>query len=99
MVINTSREISTEKPFQRVRIQNPNVLSVIPLEGGNRLQISALQAGITTLDLMAGDDSVHTVEFMVIVTRVNWMPSCENSSLDRISTLRQSNKVASFLEL
>lgn len=66
MVINTSREISTEKPFQRVRIQNPNVLSVIPLEGGNRLQISALQAGITTLDLMAGDDSVHTVEVMVI---------------------------------
>ena len=66
MVLNTSREISTEKPFQRVRIQNPNILSVMPLEGGNRLQISALQAGVTTLDLMAGDNSVHTVEVMVI---------------------------------
>ncbi len=66
MVLNTSREISTDKPFQRVRIQNPNVLSVMPLEGGNRLQISALQAGVTTLDLMAGDDSVHTIEVMVI---------------------------------
>ena len=66
MVLNTSREISTDKAFQRVRIQNPNVLSVIPLEGGNRLQISALQAGVTTLDLMAGDDSVHTIEVMVI---------------------------------
>lgn len=66
MVINTSRELSTDKPFQRVRIQNPNILSVIPLEGGNRLQISALQAGVTTLDLLAGDDSVHTVEVMVI---------------------------------
>lgn len=66
MVLNTSREISTEKPFQRVRIQNPNILSVLPLEGGNRLQISALQPGVTTLDLLAGDDSVHTVEVMVI---------------------------------
>ena len=66
MVINTSRELSTDKPFQRVRIQNPNILSVIPLEGGNRLQISALQAGVTQLDLLAGDDSVHTVEVMVI---------------------------------
>ncbi len=66
MVINTSRELSTDQPFQRVRIQNPNVLSVIPLEGGNRLQISAQQAGITTLDLLAGDNTVHTVEVMVI---------------------------------
>lgn len=66
MVINTSRELSTDKPFQRVRIQNPNILSVIPLEGGNRLQISALQAGVTQLDLLAGDDSVHTIEVMVI---------------------------------
>ncbi|MGN6133184.1 MAG: type II and III secretion system protein family protein [Aureliella sp.] len=66
MVINTSRELSTDMPFQRVRIQNPNILSVIPLEGGNRLQISALQAGVTQLDLLTGDDSVHTVEVMVI---------------------------------
>ncbi len=66
MVINTSREISTEKPFQKVRIQNPNILQVLPLEGGNRLQISAVQAGVTTLDLLAGDDSVHTIEVMVI---------------------------------
>lgn len=66
MVINTSRELSTDRPFQRVRIQNPNILSVLPLEGGNRLQISALQAGVTQLDLLAGDDSVHTLEVMVI---------------------------------
>ncbi len=66
MVVSTSREITTDKPFQRVRIQNPNILSVLPLEGGNRLQVSALQPGITQLDLMAGDDSIHTVQVMVL---------------------------------
>ncbi len=81
MVLNTSREISTENPFQRVRIQNPNILSVLTLEGGNRLQISALQAGVTTLDLMAGDNSIHTIEVMVIGDHASWMPSSKNSSL------------------
>ena len=41
MVVNTSREITADQVFKRVRIQNPNVLDAIPLEGGNRLQISA----------------------------------------------------------
>jgi pilus assembly protein CpaC len=66
MVINTSREIVTERPFQRVHIQNPNLVSVLPLEGGNRLQISAIATGVTQLDLVAGDDTVHRIDVMVL---------------------------------
>lgn len=66
MVINTSRELTAERPFKRIRIQNPNVLTAIPLEGGNRLQVSALQTGVTQIDLIESDDSAHTVEVMVL---------------------------------
>lgn len=66
MVINTSREITAEQPFKRVRIQNPAVLNAIPLEGGNRLQVSALTTGITQIDLVGADDSIHTIEVMVL---------------------------------
>ncbi len=66
MVVNTSREITADHIFKRVRIQNPNVLSAIPLEGGNRLQISAIATGVTQVDLLGADDSVHTIEIMVL---------------------------------
>lgn len=66
MVVNTSRELTADKPFKRVRIQNPNVLSALPLEGGNRLQISAIQTGVTQVDLVGADDSVFTVQVMVL---------------------------------
>ncbi len=66
MVVNTSREITANHVFKRVRIQNPNVLSAIPLEGGNRLQISAVALGVTQVDLLGADDSVHTIEVMVL---------------------------------
>jgi len=66
MVVNTSREITAENPFKRVRIQNPNVLSALPLEGGNRLQLSAISTGVTQVDLLGADDSVHTIEIMVL---------------------------------
>jgi pilus assembly protein CpaC len=38
----------------------------IPLEGGNRLQISAVALGVTQVDLLGADDSVHTIEVMVL---------------------------------
>ncbi|MEO8269433.1 MAG: pilus assembly protein N-terminal domain-containing protein [Aureliella sp.] len=66
MVVNTSREITASQVFKRVRIQNPNVLSAIPLEGGNRLQISAIATGVTQVDLLGADESVHTIEVMVL---------------------------------
>ncbi len=66
MVVNTSREITASQVFKRVRIQNPNVLSALPLEGGNRLQISAIATGVTQVDLLGADDSVHTIEVMVM---------------------------------
>lgn len=66
MVINTSREIIAEHPFRRVRIQNPELIKAIPLEGGNRLQVSALKTGVTQVDLLGSDDSVATVEVMVL---------------------------------
>lgn len=66
MVVNTSREITASQVFKRVRIQNPNVLSAVPLEGGNRLQISAIATGVTQVDLLGADDSVHSIEVMVL---------------------------------
>lgn len=66
MVINTSREVTADRPFKRVRIQNPNVITALPLEGGNRLQISATQTGVTQVDLVGADDSVHSLEVMVM---------------------------------
>lgn len=66
MVVNTSRELTADQVFKRVRIQNPNVLTAVPLEGGNRLQISAIATGITQVDLLGADDSVHTIEVMVL---------------------------------
>ncbi len=66
MVVNTSREITADQVFKRVRIQNPNVLDAIPLEGGNRLQVSALTTGVTQIDLLGANDSVHTIEVMVL---------------------------------
>ncbi len=65
MVVNTSREVTASQVFKRVRIQNPNVLNAIPLEG-NRLQISAVATGVTQVDLVGADDSVHTIEVMVL---------------------------------
>ncbi|MCA9159110.1 MAG: pilus assembly protein N-terminal domain-containing protein, partial [Planctomycetales bacterium] len=66
MVVNTSREITANQVFKRVRIQNPNVLSAVPLEGGNRLQISAISTGVTQVDLLGADESVHSIEVMVL---------------------------------
>ncbi|QDV22834.1 type II and III secretion system protein family protein [Aureliella helgolandensis] len=66
MVVSTSREITANQPFKSIRIQNPDILSVLPLEGGNRLQLSALTTGITQVDLLGADESVHSIEVMVL---------------------------------
>ena len=66
MVVNTSREIAAEHSFKQVRIQNPDILKALPLEGGNRLQISAIATGVTQIDLLGADDSVHSIEVMVL---------------------------------
>ncbi len=65
MVVNTSREVTASQPFKQIRIQNPNVLTAIPL-AGNRLQISAVANGVTQVDLEGADNSVHTIEVMVL---------------------------------
>lgn len=66
MVVSTSREITADRAFKQVRIQNPNVITALPLTGGNRLQISAITTGITQVDLVGADDSVYTIEVMVL---------------------------------
>ncbi len=66
MVVTTSREITADRPFKQVRIQNPNMINALPLSGGNRLQISALQTGVTQVDLVGADDSVYSIEVMVL---------------------------------
>ncbi len=65
MVINTSREITASENFTQVRVQNPSVLTAMPL-APNRLQISAAATGVTQVDLLGEDDSVHSIEVMVL---------------------------------
>jgi pilus assembly protein CpaC len=66
MVVNTSRELIADQAFRRVRIHNQEMISALPLEGGNRLQISALKTGVTQVDLVGADESVSTLEVMVL---------------------------------
>jgi pilus assembly protein CpaC len=66
MVVSTSREITADRAFKQVRIQNPNVITALPLTGGNRLQISAVTTGVTQVDLVGADDSVYSIEVMVL---------------------------------
>jgi pilus assembly protein CpaC len=65
MVVSTSREITADRAFKQVRIQNPNVITALPLTG-NRLQISAVTTGVTQVDLVGADDSVYSIEVMVL---------------------------------
>lgn len=65
MVINQSREITADQNFKTVTIQNPSILSALPVEG-NRLQVSALATGITTLDLEDANGEMHSIEVMVL---------------------------------
>lgn len=66
MVINQSREVTADRAFKQITIHNESVLNAIPLEGGNRLQLSALATGITTVDLVSADDTVHSIEVLVV---------------------------------
>ncbi len=66
MVVNTSRDVIADRAFRRVVIHNQEMLNAIPLEGGNRLQISAKKTGVTQVDLVAANDSVSTLEVMVL---------------------------------
>lgn len=66
MVENTSREITANRVFKRINVQNSNIIEAKPLEGGNRLLISAKATGVTQIDLRAADDTVHTIEVLVL---------------------------------
>lgn len=65
MVINTSREITASESFVQVRVQNPSVLTALPL-APNRLQVSAIGTGVTQVDLVGQDNSVHSIEVLVL---------------------------------
>lgn len=66
MVVNTSREVVADRAFRKVRIHNQELVRAIPLEGGNRLQISAKKTGVTQVDLEAADEQISTLEVMVL---------------------------------
>lgn len=66
MVVNTSREIIADQAFSQIRIHNQEMVNALPLAGGNRMQISALKTGVTQVDLLGVDESVSTLEVMVL---------------------------------
>lgn len=66
MVVNTSREIIADQAFRRIRIHNQEMIAALPLEGGNRLQVSALKAGVSQVDLVGADDAISTLEVIVL---------------------------------
>jgi pilus assembly protein CpaC len=66
MIVNTSREITSDQIIKQVRIHNDQIIKARPLQGGNRLQLSAGATGVTQVDLITDDDSTHSIEVMVV---------------------------------
>ena len=54
MVVNTSRILTLEKEVPRAMVNNPDVVRVVPLSP-NKVQLSAIKAGVTQVNLWDED--------------------------------------------
>ncbi|MEM7315802.1 MAG: pilus assembly protein N-terminal domain-containing protein, partial [Planctomycetota bacterium] len=64
MVVNTSRILTLDKEIPRVLVNNQDVLRVVPL-APTKVQVSALQPGVTQVNLWEKDGEVRTVDVVV----------------------------------
>ncbi len=65
MVVNTSRILKLDKEVPRAMVNNPDVVRVVPLSP-TKVQISALKAGVTQVNLWDEDGALHTVNLIIM---------------------------------
>jgi pilus assembly protein CpaC len=65
MVVNTSRILTLDKEVPRAMVNNPDVVRVVPLSP-NKVQVSAIKAGVTQVNLWDEDENLYTVNLIVI---------------------------------
>ena len=64
LVENSSRVLTLDIDIPRVLVSNPAVVRVVPL-ASNKIQVSALKAGVTQINLWDEQDEVRTVDVIV----------------------------------
>ena len=65
MIVNTSRILTLDKEVPRAMVNNPDVVKVVPLSP-NKVQLSAVKAGVTQVNLWDEDGKLYTVSLMII---------------------------------
>ncbi|MBW3596235.1 MAG: pilus assembly protein N-terminal domain-containing protein, partial [Planctomycetes bacterium] len=64
MVVNTSRILTLDQDVPRVFVSNPDLVRATPLST-NQIQISALQPGVTQVNMWDAEERVFTVDVVV----------------------------------
>lgn len=64
MVVNTSRILTLDYNVPKLLVQNPKVIQASPLSP-NQIQISALQAGVTSINLWDENDKAQVISVRV----------------------------------
>jgi pilus assembly protein CpaC len=65
MVVNTTRIVTMDKEVPRAMVNNPDIVRVVPLSP-NKVQLSALKAGVTQVNLWDEDGNLYTVNLVII---------------------------------
>ncbi len=65
MTVNTSRILTLEKNIPNMYVNNPDIVEVTPLSE-NQIQVSALQSGVTQLNVWDTDRKIYTVDILVL---------------------------------
>ena len=65
MVVNTTRILTTTKEVPRAMVNNPDVVRVVPLSP-NKVQLSAVKAGVTQVNLWDEDGRLYTVSLIIM---------------------------------
>ena len=64
MVVNTSRILTLERKIPRLLVNNPEVVRATPISP-NQVQLSAMQAGVTQLNVWDEHQQLYTVDVVV----------------------------------
>jgi pilus assembly protein CpaC len=65
MTVNTSRILALEKSIPRLFVNNPDIVQVTPLSE-NQVQVSALNEGVTQLNLWDTEGKIYSVDIVVL---------------------------------
>jgi len=64
MVVNSSRILMLDKKIPRAQVNNPDIVQLNPL-AASQIQVSALSAGVTQVNLWDENEKIHTVNIVV----------------------------------